>query len=145
MTTAVDNYLAHMGIEVGDELKHYGKKGMKWGQRKAEKVAAKAAKKEAVAESDRQIIAARLRNDKRTSEMERLAAKTFTEKTQKGRDLATKAFEKYAEKSFKHPDAEMSMKMTSGEARAAKIDMTLNLSLVGIGLLGAAAVATKMR
>lgn len=34
MTSAVDSMLAHMGIEMEDELKHYGKKGMKWGVRK---------------------------------------------------------------------------------------------------------------
>ena len=37
MSTTVDSYLAHMGLEVGDELKHYGKKGMKWGVRKKER------------------------------------------------------------------------------------------------------------
>lgn len=26
-----DEVLAHLGIEIGDELKHYGVKGMKWG------------------------------------------------------------------------------------------------------------------
>lgn len=30
----VDTVLAHHGVEIGDELKHYGKKGMKWGVRK---------------------------------------------------------------------------------------------------------------
>lgn len=33
MSDAADAYLAHLGVEVGDELKHYGKKGMKWGVR----------------------------------------------------------------------------------------------------------------
>lgn len=33
MSLAVDDYLASIGVEVGDELKHYGKKGMKWGVR----------------------------------------------------------------------------------------------------------------
>lgn len=34
MSTIQDDVLAHFGIEVNDELKHYGKKGMKWGVRK---------------------------------------------------------------------------------------------------------------
>lgn len=35
MTESVaDDVLAHLGLEVGDELKHYGKKGMKWGVRR---------------------------------------------------------------------------------------------------------------
>lgn len=31
MPIAADNYLAHLGIEIEDELCHYGRKGMKWG------------------------------------------------------------------------------------------------------------------
>lgn len=34
MSDAVDSMLAHHGIDVDDEIKHYGKKGMKWGVRK---------------------------------------------------------------------------------------------------------------
>ena len=34
MTDIRDDVLAHFGVEVGEELKHYGKKGMKWGVRK---------------------------------------------------------------------------------------------------------------
>lgn len=35
MTDSIaDDVLAHFGLEVGDELKHYGKKGMKWGVRR---------------------------------------------------------------------------------------------------------------
>lgn len=34
MSTDADNYFAHMGLEVDDEIKHYGRKGMKWGVRK---------------------------------------------------------------------------------------------------------------
>ena len=30
----IESVLAHHGIEIGEELKHYGKKGMKWGVRK---------------------------------------------------------------------------------------------------------------
>lgn len=38
MTDAAEAYLAHLGIEVtGDELAHYGKKGMKWGVRNDKK------------------------------------------------------------------------------------------------------------
>lgn len=43
MTGAADEYLAHMGIEVPDDIKeaesfaHYGKKGMKWGVRNDER------------------------------------------------------------------------------------------------------------
>ena len=36
MSTEVDNYLEHLGLEVGDDLKHYGTKGMKWGVRKSD-------------------------------------------------------------------------------------------------------------
>lgn len=35
MTNTVDEYLAAQGIEVGDELKHFGVKGMKWGVRRS--------------------------------------------------------------------------------------------------------------
>ena len=35
MSEAADIYLAHLGIEVGDDMKHYGVPGMKWGKRKA--------------------------------------------------------------------------------------------------------------
>jgi hypothetical protein len=34
MSQDVDDFLAHYGVEADDELKHYGKKGMKWGKRK---------------------------------------------------------------------------------------------------------------
>lgn len=34
MSESVDNYLDALGLEVGDDLKHYGTKGMKWGVRK---------------------------------------------------------------------------------------------------------------
>lgn len=35
MTNTVDDYLAHLGVSVGNEFKHFGVKGMKWGKRKA--------------------------------------------------------------------------------------------------------------
>lgn len=34
MSQTADNYLEALGIEVGDEVKHAGVKGMKWGVRK---------------------------------------------------------------------------------------------------------------
>jgi len=37
MSDGVDNYLASVGVAVGDDLKHFGVKGMKWGVRKDQK------------------------------------------------------------------------------------------------------------
>lgn len=34
MTDIASEILSHHGIEVGEELKHYGRKGMKWGVRR---------------------------------------------------------------------------------------------------------------
>lgn len=31
MSDIANDVLAHLGLDVGDELKHYGRKGMKWG------------------------------------------------------------------------------------------------------------------
>lgn len=34
MSNIADDVLAHLGLEVGEDLKHYGRKGMKWGVRR---------------------------------------------------------------------------------------------------------------
>ena len=138
MSTEVDGYLAHLGVEVGDELKHYGKKGMKWGVRKE----TKAEKKAATEEQDRKIVAARINQTKRLAEMDRLAAKTYTEKTAKGREEASKSFDKAAKKAINHPDNETAALMTSGERHAARVRMTV--SLIGLGIVGAVGVANNV-
>lgn len=142
MSTEVDNYLEHMGIEVGDDLKHYGKRGMKWGVRKEAKAAAKAEKKAATEEQDRKIVAARINQTKRMGEMDRLAAKTYTEKTAKGREEASKSFDKAAKKTINHPDNETAALMTSGERHAARVQMTVGL--VGLGIVGAVGIANNV-
>lgn len=121
------------------EFYHYGVPGMKWGKRKAARVAAKTAKREARDEEDRQIMAARIRNDKRIANLQNKAAATYTATSAKGRKLAEEAYNKAEARMFSHPDAATSMRMTSGEKKIQRINTTVALSAIAL-TLGAGAI-----
>lgn len=129
MSTEVDNYLESMGMEVGSDLKHYGKKGMKWGVRnedggsgggavRGEARAARKAKRQA--END-EIEGARERQRMRGIEIERQAFKTYTANGEKAVQAAVKKYDKMSADLLTNPDASTAMKMTSGEKLSAGI------------------------
>lgn len=142
-TTLVDDFLEHAGV-----------KGMKWGVRKAEsqerinngnhtspknpnKVARaekKAAKKAAREEEDRQIIGARIRQEKRVANLNNKAAATYTATTKKGQKAAEEAYARAEKKALNNPDVETSQKLTSGERAVARVNTAVALTAIGFTL-----------
>lgn len=146
MSEAVDSYLAHLGLEVGDELKHYGKKGMKWGVRKDDSSGGsagqtrqerKAAKKAAKAAANQEIVDARIRQAERANDLEKQAFRTYSANGEKAAKAAMTKYAKMEVEMLNHPDAATAMKMTSGEKAAAAVNGTVMAGL----LLGSLAIA----
>lgn len=139
MSTAVDDYLAHVGVEVDDELKHYGKKGMKWGVRK-EAIAKSAglSRKERKAARNKEIEDARNRQRMRGVELERQAFKTYSAKGRAAAEAAVRKYDKMADDLVNNPDAETAAKMTSGEKAANAVNWTI------VGGLTVAAMALSV-
>jgi hypothetical protein len=146
MTDTVDSYLAHLGLEVGDELKHYGKKGMKWGVRNDDsggssgpsRVERKAAKKAAKEAANQEIIDARVRQAERANDLEKQAFRTYSANGEKAAKAALNKYARMEVELLTNPDAATSQKMTSGE----KIANGVNWAV--LGTLTAAAVALSI-
>jgi len=140
MSTEVDNYLSHLGLEVGDELKHYGKKGMKWGIRKDDDAGGSGSgggekgpsRKEKRAAANAEITEARARQGERANALEKQAFKTYVADGEKAVNAAIKKYEKMELDLFNNPDATTAAKMTSGE----KIASTIEWGVAGIALAG---------
>lgn len=120
-------------------LAHYGVPGMRWGKRKAgsdssggDRRAAREAKRAAREAADKEIIDARVRQDRRSKALNVKAAATYTQTTKKGQLAAEKAFEKAEKTYLTGPDAITAAKLTRGEKQA---------TAVMIGVAGAALVA----
>lgn len=150
MSTEVDNYLEHMGLEVGDELKHYGKKGMKWGVRNDDDGGKGRpgggdkgpSRKERRAAADAEINDARDRQRMRGVELERQAFKTYSANGQKAAEAAVRKYDKMNAELLSNPDATTAAKMTSGEKAASAINLGIGLALV-VGVAGAKAYAGR--
>jgi hypothetical protein len=137
MSTAVDDYLAHVGVEVDDELKHYGKKGMKWGVRKS--AIAKSAglsRRERKIAKNKEITDARERQRMRGVELERQAFKTYSANGRAAAEAAVRKYDKMAEDLLSNPDAATASKLTSGEKAAAAVNWAIvgGLTAASIGL-----------
>jgi len=139
MSTEVDKYLSHYGVETDDELKHYGKKGMKWGKRNARPASAGPSGREKRAARNAEITEARDRQRMRGVELERQAFKTYSANGRAAAEAAVRKYDKMAEDLVNNPDAATAAKMTSGE----KIANGINWAIVG-GLT-AASVAITLR
>lgn len=112
-------------IEEGEDfLAHYGKKGMKWGERKAVRQA-----------QDANIRTARGKQEIRKSELNTLSMKRLQAHTTKGKEHLD---QKIADKQFEilnHPDAKTAAKLTTGEkwVKGGKTAALMGLSIVGLG------------
>jgi len=134
-----------MTTDIDDFLQHYGVAGMRWGHRTGgaagpSRSERKAAKKEARNEEDRNIVAARIRMERRAGALNNKAALTYTATTKKGREAAEKAYDKAAKTAINHPDNDTAAKMTHGEKVGNRL--ALGISLGSIGLLVAATAAS---
>lgn len=113
-------------------LEHYGKKGMKWGERRA-------AKRVARDDRDREIVGARARQTKRAASLNQKAAATYVQTTKKGQEAAEAAYAK-AEKAFiNHPDVKKSQQLTHGE----KVTTGILAGTMAAAAFGAAFLATS--
>lgn len=118
------------GIEPGEDwLAHYGKKGMKWGERKAVRQA-----------QDANIRTARAKQEIRKSELNTLSMKRLQARSTKGKEHLDR---KISDKNFElknHPDAATAAKLTTGEkwVKGGKTAALMGLSVVG--LAGAASI-----
>lgn len=82
MSNAIaDSVLAHAGIEVGDELKHYGKKGMKWGVRKDSAKTAKAQRTVSEDHATSRTLKTKKRSEMSNAELRKLNERLQLEKT----------------------------------------------------------------
>lgn len=162
MSDTVDAYLAHMGVEVDDEIKHYGVPGMKWGKRKAassntgsssgpssnsapraqERGAARAARKAAREKNNQEINEARLRQREREVELERQAFKTYAANGEKAIAAATRKYERMEANLLENPDAATAAKLTTGEKWATGVNLALGAASV-VGYVGYMAALKK--
>lgn len=75
-----DSVLAHLGLEVGDELKHYGRKGMKWGVRK-DRVSAGKARTVSEDHATSRTLKAKKRSEMSNAELKKLNERLQLERT----------------------------------------------------------------
>jgi len=125
-----------MTIEAEAEafLAHYGKKGMKWGQRRA-------LKRQERADEDNEIHNARVRQAVRAGNLNNKAAATYMTTTKKGQAAAQEAYARAEKKYLNHPDGDTAAKLTHGEKVANRITMTATLASLGIMVGAVAAIA----
>lgn len=112
-------------VEQEDFLAHYGKKGMKWGQRKAARI-----------EKNASIDGARARQGQRSAEINSLTAQRMTAKNKKGK---AQIDSKLADKNFElknSPDARQAAQLKTGEKvmKGVKVAAMLGLSVAGLGI-----------
>lgn len=145
MSNGADSYLESLGIEVGDELKHYGKKGMKWGVRNEDPSGSSGglSRKEKRAAKNAEIEEARDRQRMRAVELDKQAFRTYTANGQKATEAAVRKYDKMQAELLTNPDAATAAKMTSGEKAA----LAVNWGLTAAVIIGAGAVkaATSRR
>lgn len=76
-----NDVLAHLGIEVDEELKHYGVKGQKWGVIRERGVGGKVKREVSEDHVNSRISAARKRSEMSNAELKRLNERLQLEKT----------------------------------------------------------------
>lgn len=143
MSTEVDNYLEHLGVEVGDDLKHFGVKGMKWGVTRDRGGSGGSgggdkgpSRKEKRAAANAEIEGARQRQRERAVELERQAFKTYTANGEKAAKAALNKYDRMELDLLNNPDAATASKLTTGEKWVAGIEW----GVAGLALAGYAAV-----
>jgi hypothetical protein len=126
---------------VDDWMAHHGILGMHWGVRKSESSSPskKQTRKETRQARDKEIIAARLRQNKRVATVQKAAARTYLETTKKGQEAAEKAYERAEKILINNPDADTASKMTHGE----KVLNGLAWGTFGALTIGSIAIAAK--
>ena len=150
MSTEVDNYLEHLGLEVGDDLKHFGVKGMKWGVTRDRGGSGGSGggdkgptRKEKRAAANAEIEGARTRQRERSVELERQAFKTYSANGEKATKAALAKYDKMELDLLNNPDAATAARLTSGEKIA--VGVQWGILTVGMAGLTAAKVAAARR
>lgn len=117
------------------ELVHYGVKGMKWGQKRADKKAARQ-------KQDDDIMAARTREAGRANKLDQKhnkAIDAFLAGDQAKSDRLMKQAQKIEMDALSHPDNKVAHTLTSGERRSKRMgDIT-------VGVLAAVTVAAVVK
>lgn len=124
------------------ELVHYGVKGMKWGQRRADKQNAKAEKKAAREKEDTAIGEARARQVGRSGKIDQKhnkAIEAFVTGDKAKSDRLMGQAQKMEADALNHPDQATATKLTSGERRVRRVNN------VAMGAIMAASVAIAVK
>lgn len=107
-----------MTMEVDDFIKHYGKKGMRWGVRKSEdssggSSSGRSAKPRKPKSAD--IKEARKRQLSRVRDFEEKSAAYYTSRSAKGEAFAERTMRNAEWDLYNNPDAAVANRMTAGE------------------------------
>lgn len=102
-----------MTMEVDDFIKHYGKKGMRWGVRKSEDSSGGSSKPRRPKNAD--IKAARSRQDDRVRDFQEKSAAYYTSRSSKGEAFAERTMRNAEWDLFNNPDVAVAGRMTTGE------------------------------
>lgn len=125
-----------------DSMMHYGVPGMRWGKRKAadggsSRAERKAEKRAKSDERDANITKARENLKTKSQELERVAASTYSARSETGRRRAEAQYDKLEREFFDGPDFAVANQRTRGEQISDNFAAAgyLALTAAGVGLM----------
>lgn len=122
------------------ELVHYGVKGMKWGQKRADKKAARQ-------KQDEDIMAARTREAGRANKLDQKhnkAIDAFLAGDQDKSDRLMKQAQKIEFDALNHPDNKVAHTLTSGEKKVRRVENVVT-AVAFAGMTAAVVIGSKGR